>query len=241
MMVVGMTDPMTSPAKRDAYFRWVAEGVGDAQIHTLSCKEWNINDIALCDGLILTGGGDVHPKHYGRMDALEIVKEVNEERDHFEFTIINEAMKRNLPLLGVCRGAQVFNVALGGSLIPDIEQRGYPSHASGKDGEREHDIEVVDGTLLAGIAAQGRGTVNTYHHQAIDTVAPGFCVSARAVDGVVEAIEWEVSGQHPFLLMIQWHPERMPGAEQVFSRSIIQRFGNEMRHCKNKRQTITTH
>lgn len=240
-MVVGMTDPMTSPGKRDAYLRWVAEGVGGAGIRILSCSEKNIKDIELCDGLVLTGGGDVHPKHYGRADALDLVKEVNEERDQFEFSIIKEAMKRNLPLLGICRGAQVFNVALGGTLVPDIEHTGHPSHASTDAVEREHDLEVVDGTVLAGIVGTKRGRVNTYHHQSIDQVAPGFCVSARSVDGIVEAIEWEVAGQHPFLLMVQWHPERGRGVGEVFSRSIIQRFGKELQHRNNERQTITTH
>ncbi len=240
-MVVGITDPMTSPAKRDAYYQWVAEGVGGATLCTLSIDHQNVNDVGRCDGLVLTGGGDVHPKHYGRADALDMVKEVNEARDHFEFTIIREAMRRNLPLLGICRGAQVFNVALGGSLIPDIEQRGYPSHASSESHERMHELDVVPGTFLAGLVGNLRGTVNTYHHQAIEAVAPGFCVSARSVDGVVEAIEWEVPQQHPFLLMVQWHPERMRDAREAFSQVIIQRFGKAMQDSNNERQTITIH
>ena len=238
-MIIGMTDPMTSPAKRDAYLRWVAEGVGGAEVRMLSYRDRHRNDIAQCDGLILTGGGDVHPKYYGRMDAIDLVKEVNEERDQFEFDVIREAMKRNLPLLGVCRGAQVFNVAMGGTLIPDIERQGYPSHSGDGKIERQHEVDVTDGTLLAGLVGRKRGTVNTYHHQAIDAVAPGFCIAARSFDGVIEAIEWEVPGQHPFLLMVQWHPERITGADQPFSQAIIQRFGTIMQQSKKERQTIT--
>jgi putative glutamine amidotransferase len=173
---------------------------------------------ALCptlDGVLLTGGGDVHPRFFGQEIAGTQMDSVNEALDELELTIARRAAAAGKPLLGICRGIQVINIALGGGLIQHIE--GHAQVANTFDGPpTQHVVHIEPDSLLARTLANGSAAlVNTYHHQAVpeDDLAPGLRVTARAEDGVVEALE--LAG-HPFYLGVQWHPERLYelGAEQ---------------------------
>lgn len=162
-------------------------------------------------GLLLTGGGDVDPARYGEpvdptFDAAE------EGRDAYETEIIKLAMERDLPLLAICRGAQILNVALGGSLIQDIPSQhpGALNHSvTDPKWAIAHDVTVAPDSRLQEalrdrISDAGTMPVNSRHHQAIKQIAPGLRVSATAPDGIIEAVE------HPgstFCLGVQWHPE----------------------------------
>jgi putative glutamine amidotransferase len=192
------------------------------------------SEIARCDGLVIAGGGDVHPKFYGKQEAVDIAKDVRIGRDLFEFDVIREAMERNIPTLGICRGAQVFNVAMGGTLIPDIESAGHPSHRKGDAIERLHHVRVAARSRLAGIVGVESGEVNTYHHQAVEKPGNGLRVAATSDDGIPEALEWEDPAGRPFVLLVQWHPERMGDTESPFARNIIECFAAEVRAAKIK-------
>ena len=164
--------------------------------------------LEMIDGLILTGGADIHPSFYGQI-VLERCGEIDEERDRFEVELIHATRARDLPFLGICRGLQVLNVALGGSLYQDLSYRAGtdPTHMNSRERRAEpaHPVVIAPGSRLAAIIGAGELIVTSTHHQAIRDIAPGLAVSAVAPDGVIEGIE----GPGRFLLAVQWHPERM--------------------------------
>jgi putative glutamine amidotransferase len=158
------------------------------------------------DGLLLTGGADVGPHHYGAEPHPTVVR-VLPERDSFELALIREALARDLPMLAICRGHQVLNVATGGTLIQDIPSlvRGTVDHDP--EGERwhpAHDVRILPGTRLRGILGRDEVAVNSFHHQAVKDVGEGLVVSAVSADGVVEGLERPASR---FVVGVQWHPE----------------------------------
>lgn len=160
------------------------------------------------DGLIMTGGADIHPAFYGQI-VLERCGEIDEERDRFEVELIHAARMRDLPFLGICRGLQVLNVALGGSLYQDLSYRQGtdPAHDSPRERRAEpaHPVAIAAGSHLAEITGARELPVTSTHHQIIRDLAPDLEVSAVAPDGVIEGVE----GPGRFLLAVQWHPERM--------------------------------
>ena len=166
------------------------------------------------DGVLLTGGPDVRPSLYGAGETHPTT-EIDDVRDAYELPLAKAAMERRLPLLAICRGVQVLNVAAGGTLIQDLpsERPSALNHSVTRPKTAiSHDVEVVPGTLLERIVASQlkdghRLDVNSRHHQAIDAVAPGFVASASAPDGTVEAIEAAGAGPQEFCVGVQWHPE----------------------------------
>ncbi len=160
------------------------------------------------DGVILTGGGDVHPRFFGEEINGTQVDTIHEARDEMELAVARRAAASGKPLLGICRGIQVMNIALGGSLIQHIE--GHAQVANSFDGEpTQHLVRLDVESQLARVLDVNPATrVNTYHHQAVpeDALGAGLRVAAWAEDGVVEALE--LPG-HPFYIGVQWHPERL--------------------------------
>ena len=162
------------------------------------------------DGLLLSGGLDVDPVFYGQEPRLELGR-VDPDRDRFELALIRVAHAAGLPILGICRGAQILNVALGGSLVQDVFSQ-VPDvirheQSNLRWDHHAHHVDVVAGTRLAGLVGGERTRVNSDHHQAVDRLATGLVVTARADDGVVEGLE---DPAHPWCVGVQWHPERMP-------------------------------
>lgn len=159
------------------------------------------------DALVLTGGSDVDPDHYGE-DPHETVDDVIPERDAFELALVGAALARDLPVLAICRGHQVLNVATGGTLIQDIPSQLEGTVDHDPEGERwhpAHDVRILPGTRLRGILGRDEVAVNSFHHQAVKELGDGLVVSAvSADDGVVEAVERPASR---FVLGVQWHPE----------------------------------
>jgi putative glutamine amidotransferase len=164
-----------------------------------------------CDGLLLTGGVDIDPVEYGERERHPTV-ELDPARDRYELSLARAALDRDMPVLAICRGAQVLNVAAGGTLIQDLPSD-FPSPiphtiTTPKDAIA-HQIDVAAGTRLAGLLGVDPTTdlrvpVNSRHHQSVKQPAPGFVVSASAPDGVVEAIE---KPDASFCVGVQWHPE----------------------------------
>jgi putative glutamine amidotransferase len=166
------------------------------------------------DGLMLTGGEDIDPVRYGGTPHPTIV-DVNAARDEFEIALVAEARRRRLPILAICRGVQVLNVACGGTLVKDIpsEIKGALEHKLAVPQHESyalaHEVWLDKDTLLARLMRERLSDadacdVNSRHHQAVGRIAPGFVSSATAPDGVVEAIE---DPSVPFCLGVQWHPE----------------------------------
>ncbi len=163
-----------------------------------------------CDGLLLTGGSDVEPSRYGDTTRFANV-ETEPARDAYELDLVRGALERDLPVLAICRGIQLLNVAAGGTLIQDIPSE-RPSDVRHKVREPKdskiHDVRLVPGSRLARVFETTPGgmtfPVNSRHHQAVKDVAPGFVVSATAPDGIIEGIERPGA---TFCLGVQWHPE----------------------------------
>lgn len=159
------------------------------------------------DGLVITGGAfDVSPELYGSSSVHETVT-TKAKRTAFEFAITRIAVERNIPILGICGGEQLLNVVLGGTLIqhiPDSVPDALAHEQPGPRHEPGHWITITPGTLLHRIAGRERIEVNSAHHQAVATAAPGMAINAVAEDGVIEGIELP---SHPFCLGVQWHPE----------------------------------
>ncbi len=171
------------------------------------------------DALMLTGGSDIDPALYGQ--PPHPTSKWVRERDDFEIALLHEAFARDLPVLCICRGQQVLNVALGGTLLQDVSSQlpGALPHRL-KDVPRwqpAHEVEVLRGTRLREILGQDVRAVNSFHHQAVQDLGRGLLAAARARDGVVEALELP---DRRFVLGVQWHPEAMwnrePDHQEVF-------------------------
>jgi putative glutamine amidotransferase len=161
----------------------------------------------LIDALLLTGGADIDPSSYGEPRHAETV-ETMPERDRFEIALTRGAIARELPLLGICRGMQLLNVARGGTLLQHLPERlGHEEHrrVPGSFDGSDHDVELVPGSLAARVAGETQHAIKSHHHQGVDRVGEGLLVTGRALDdGLPETIE--LPGTH-FVLGVQWHPE----------------------------------
>lgn len=157
------------------------------------------------DGLLLTGGHDIDPDLYGEPPAQEL-GEVTPERDALEVMLIRAFLRHKKPIFAICRGAQMLNAALGGTLYQDVHVQ-LPSNQHAQKSRLKHYahlVSVADGSLLRQLAGKETFRVNSIHHQAVKSCPAGLRISARAVDGVVEAIE---GVGESFVLGVQWHPE----------------------------------
>ena len=174
-------------------------------------------------GLVLSGGEDVAPEEYGAANAGS--QTPHRERDATELALARSARELRIPTLAICRGVQVMNVALGGTLVQDIptEVRGALKHElSERRRDRVHDIEVEPDSKLAKAMGAARVRVNSSHHQALSRVATGLRVAARAPDGVIEAAEWK--GDEWWMLGVQWHPEELVGTKEPWDRNLFSAF-----------------
>lgn len=159
------------------------------------------------DGIILSGGSDVDPQLYGEEPEKDLGT-VDYYRDAHEMAVVRAATRMKKPMMGICRGVQVINVAYGGTLYQDLGQfeGGRIKHfqSSARRDSVTHSVRIQSGSALADIIGAETVAVNSFHHQALKEVAPGFAVTAYSQDGVIEAVESQ--GDH-FVLGIQWHPE----------------------------------
>lgn len=161
------------------------------------------------DGLVFAGGGDVDPERYGGTPH-ESVYGIDPARDEFEIALVQEARDRRLPTLCICRGMQLLNVALGGTLLTDIATAGPGlidhQRIDEPAGTRQHTVDIDPGSSTARAIGAGSLTVNSLHHQAIRDLAPGLVVTGRAPDGIIEAV---ASDDDWPMWAVQWHPESL--------------------------------
>jgi len=159
------------------------------------------------DGILFSGGGDVEPRHY-HTDWAGALVGVHPERDALELGLLRLAVERRKPFLGICRGCQLVNVGLGGTLYPDLATHPGTSIQHNLPGSERgtlvHDVAVEAGTRLETLLGRQQVSVNSHHHQGLDRIAADLRISGTAPDGLVEAVEIP---QHPFGLAVQWHPE----------------------------------
>lgn len=184
------------------------------------------------DALLLSGGLDVDPEYYDE-EPKPLLGNIDQVRDRYELALARGAHAAGMPLLAICRGVQILNVAFGGNLIQDIpsEVKDPVKHEQNalRQDALSHHVSLVPGTRIHGMAGgMDQIRVNSFHHQSVKDPAEGFEVTARTRDGVVEALE---DPQHPFCLGVQWHPERLP--ENDFTRSIFQHFVEAARTTAN--------
>jgi len=176
-----------------------------------------LSPASICQGLLFSGGGDPEPGLYGEEEHPRLGS-VDRDRDYWEIHLVRRAVRQKIAVFGICRGLQVINVALGGTLYQDLPaQAGIYGHSQDRPAEKvSHRVWLEEGTLLHKIMKRKRIWTNSLHHQAVKEVAPGLVVSARTADGVVEALE--LPGDS-FFLSVQWHPERLayPGARKLFT------------------------
>ncbi len=179
-------------------------------------------------GLVLTGGEDVDPARYGEK-RHEKVRSVNAARDATEASLIKEAKERGTPVLAICRGIQILNVALGGTLVQDIPSQCETKIAHDEESARDsrtHEISVEPGSLIATAVGTEHLTVNSFHHQSVKRVADGMRVTARSPDGIIEGIE--STDEDWWVMAVQWHPEEMTDSAEPWDRGLFQSFARKL-------------
>ena len=209
MKKIGLTYTGTE-WKHENYVKWI-KADEDIEVIRLDAELANLHEMQECDGLVLSGGVDIDPELYdGEVSyAKAPVGGWQTERDLFEQATLQLAWEIGLPVLGVCRGLQLINVTLNGTLIQDLGVSGDEVHEGVGGVDKEHGLSLLPDCFLRVIAGKDRGVVNSAHHQAIDQLGEGLKVNCRAEDGTIEGIEWAEPAGRPFLLAVQWHPERM--------------------------------
>jgi len=179
-------------------------------------------------GLVLTGGADVDPARYGEK-RHEKVRSVSPARDATEAALIKEARERGTPVLAICRGIQILNVALGGTLVQDIPSQCETKIAHDEESARDsrtHEISVEPGSRIAAAVGTHHLTVNSFHHQSVKRVADGMRVTARSPDGIIEGIE--STDEDWWVMAVQWHPEEMTDSAEPWDRGLFQAFARKL-------------
>jgi putative glutamine amidotransferase len=192
----------------DSYIQAVERAGGvPILLPVVNHEECMLAQIESCSGLLFPGGQDIHPKYYAS-EAHLCLGDVNSRVDEYQLKLIRSALESGKPILGICRGAQLLNVACGGTLLQDLSEapNGCLKHfQNGRQYEVMHQVKTITGSLLENLLG-GEFWVNSSHHQAIREVGSGLTVIAMASDGVIEALQMN---DRDFVLGVQWHPEMM--------------------------------
>lgn len=218
-MKSSLTIGITDCSKYPNYEKWFLQEPG-VEVIKLSYKDNNLNDIERCEGIVLSGGEDMHPRFYNKLEYLEYCDEIDERRDEFEWKVLERTENSQLPLLGICRGLQVANVFFGGTLVPDIPAFGKFNHSKFPEKDRYHTVSVDHNSDLRKIAGIEIGEINSAHHQSAELVGKGLVVNAISPDGIIEGIERRKKDGKAWLQLVQWHPERMTDLQNPFSKNI---------------------
>ncbi len=211
----------------NSYFKWLKNINPDAEYFVMYDLPGDSVNIVFeeCSALLLTGGEDVYPGRYGKEYDTVRCGKFDLYRDTLEFKLIEMALEREMPILGVCRGQQILNVAMGGTLYVDIptDINSMVRHRCQDWKNCFHQVRVLPNNLLSQISGLKKGKVNSNHHQAIDRLAEDFKVFAITNDGIIESIGWKDTIDKPFFMAVQWHPERMDTASML-SKPIARKF-----------------
>lgn len=198
---------ITSCSKNADYEESIRRAGGEPVILDWSVLEDPAKALADVDGVLMTGGPDVDPAEYGEERDPQVVSLAPPARDRFELELARAALKTDAPLLAICRGMQVLNVAAGGSLVQDIpsgQSDALAHQVSDPKDAIAHTVRIAPGSRVAELLAATEARVNSRHHQAVKRVGDGFAVTATAPDGIVEALEKRDAA---FCVAVEWHPE----------------------------------
>ena len=208
LIKIGVTFTGTDK-KHSNYVNWL-KGYDNIEIITLSYEVTELESIKDLDGIVLSGGVDMHPKFYNNRATDYPNNPINfeEKRDEFELEVFKISQQKAIPLLGVCRGMQLVNCALGGTLNQDNGVVANAIHRF-ENNDKAHGINILSGTLLQEIVGVNRSITNSAHHQSINKLGDGLAINCMADDEIIEGIEWQQKEGKSFFLAVQWHPERM--------------------------------
>jgi putative glutamine amidotransferase len=226
-LTIGITDSR----KYGVYAHWLARD-RDVEVLRLGYASDNFHDITRCQGILLTGGDeDIHPRFYNRTEYLSLCTGgLDERRDEFELRVVDYTQSNRLPVLGICRGLQITNIFLGGTLHPDIPSLGKSNHSKSKEGhDRYHELIIERNTELEKITRFEKGDVNSAHHQSADLIGDGLRANAFSMDEVIEGLERTEPRNKPYLMLVQWHPERMGDQDSPMVGTIKASFLDSMR------------
>lgn len=205
-MKIGLTRT-ENPEKHQYYIDWLKANE-DIEVVTLSAKDNNDNELNDCDALVLSGGSDIDPVFYGgQLHYPKAPEQWNRDRDVFELSLLQSALNQSKPVLGICRGMQLINVAFHGTMVQNLGVELNKIHEGNPD--KLHTVNIEDGSILHEIAGHRKSEVNSAHHQSVDRPGEELTISAHSEEGVAEAVEWKDATGKSFLLAVQWHPERM--------------------------------
>lgn len=230
VLTIGLTYT-GSDEKHNNYVNWI-KGNDDIEVVTLSAEYDNLDAVKDLDGIVLSGGVDIHPKLYTSdiIDYPNAPESFNEARDRFEQLVFEESQLHFKPLLAICRGMQLINCLLGGSLTQDLGVEPNRIHRCDKT-DNKHNIRIEPKTIMSEVLNGDVVAANSAHHQALGNTGKGLKINAVSEDGVAEGLEWEDKTGKPFFLAVQWHPERMYklGLENLpASKKIKERFIEEV-------------
>ncbi len=209
-MKIGLTYT-GSEEKHNNYVKWLESSKENPQVITLSAEKNNLNELRNCDALVLSGGVDMHPEFYNSSQTdypNSPEKGFQKERDLFELAAFGLAQKNSIPVLGICRGMQLLNCALKGDLEQDIGNLNQ-NHKAENLVDKKHEVNIEPNSLLSDITREYKLEVNSAHHQRIKNLSKELKINAHSDDGTIEGVEWAQKKGKPFLLGVQWHPERM--------------------------------
>ena len=222
----------------DSYSSWIERNRENTE--WINLYSLNIDSalkmINTCDGLLITGGEDVYPDYYGNISDTARCGAIDHYRDSLEFALIDFALKNKMPIFGVCRGHQILNVALGGTLIIDIPVD-YDTSVIHRQNDWKncyHEVDVVLNSNLYNVSSVTSEIVNSNHHQGIDITGQGLMISSYSKDSLPESIEWADSEDKGFLMAVQWHPERMDINHQLSRNLVIEFLTEAVKYHKNR-------
>lgn len=220
---IGITQTETNAHN---YGKWILDSKEDIEIIDLSFENPNYEDVRECNGVLFTGGVDIHPSRYSidsPSDYPNAPLKFLPERDTFELAVLEMCVQSKIPVLGICRGLQLINVFFGGTLLLDIGEAGCLAHKKELDKDKIHKVDIIANSNFKKIVNLESGFTNSAHHQVIDVLANDLNAVAISEDKFIEAIEYKTLKEQ-FLMAVQWHPERMPDQESPLTKNIKEAF-----------------
>jgi putative glutamine amidotransferase len=220
---IGITQTETNAHN---YGKWILESNKDIEIIILSFENPNYEDVRVCDGVLFTGGVDIHPSRYSfdvSSDYPNAPLKFLPERDTFELAVLEICVQSKIPVLGICRGLQLINVFFGGTLMLDIGESGCWAHKKELNTDKIHKVKILEDSDFFKIVNLDSGVTNSAHHQVIDLLANDLKAVAFSEEKFIEAIEHKNTKEW-FIMAVQWHPERMPDQTSPLTRNIKEAF-----------------